>query len=57
MKYVIFHDNGTAGQNGYSVYTAEEMNDLGGLDALKASYAADGITIKSVQRVGDITIV
>lgn len=55
MKFVIFHDNGTAGQNGYSVYTAEEVNTMGGLDALKASYAADGITIQSVERVGGIT--
>lgn len=55
MKYVIFHDNGTAGQSGYSEYTAEEMNALGGLDALKASYAASGITIESIQKVGGIT--
>ena len=55
MEYIIFHDNGVPGQSGYSSYTAEEVDALGGLDTLKANYAADGITIQSIQKVGGIT--
>ena len=41
----IIHDNGTAGQCGATEYTAVEVEEAGGIDALLASYASAGITV------------
>ena len=41
----IIHDNGVSGQCGATEYTNAEVEKLGGIDVLIASYASSGITV------------
>lgn len=50
---VVWHDNGVKGQNGYTEYSQEEINKIGGLDSLIKEYQAAGIFIYSLV---DITL-
>ena len=45
---IVWHDNGVAGQTGYTEYTLGEISQIGGLDALKSDYASNGVTIRHI---------
>lgn len=44
-ELTIIHDNGTPGKVGATPYTAADVQQSGGLDALLTSYAAAGVHI------------
>lgn len=46
--YTIIHDNGVFGQKGYTEYTAQEIEKMGGIDELKSQYEKAGITISEI---------
>ena len=45
---VVYHDNGINGARGYSEYSIDDINSIGGMDKLRANYLANGITIYDV---------
>lgn len=45
---IIWHDNGVAGQRGYTEYTTEEISAHGGIGALVHEYAESGALVYSV---------
>lgn len=45
---IIWHDNGVAGQRGYTEYTNEEVAARGGIDSIVSEYAENGILVYSV---------
>lgn len=44
-ELTIIHDNGIPGQVGATAYTADDVQQAGGVDALLNSYRASGIRI------------
>lgn len=45
---IIIHDNGMPGKAGVTDYTAAEVQQAGGVDALLSSYTAAGVGIIKV---------
>lgn len=50
---IVWHDNGVAGQRGYTEYTEEEVATHGGIDALVHEYAESGALVYSVDFIGE----
>lgn len=50
---IVWHDNGVAGQCGYTEYTEEEVATHGGIDALVHEYAESGALVYSVDFIGE----
>ena len=45
---IVYHDNGVKGQRGYTEYSVDEIAAIGGVDALRSDYAANGIVIYEI---------
>lgn len=54
--YIVKHDNGCAGQFGYTEYSEHELNDRykGSLDALVAEYEEKGIMVYGIDILNQI---
>lgn len=49
---IIWHDNGVAGQRGYTEYTNDEVAVIGGIQSIVNGYAENGILVYSVDFIG-----
>ena len=55
-RYIVEHNNGRAGQFGYTEYSESELNDYykGSLDALLAAYEKENIMVYGIDISVDI---
>ena len=44
----VWHDNGVAGQRGYTEYTNEEVAAMGGIESIVNEYTVNGVLVYSV---------
>lgn len=49
---IVWHDNGVAGQRGYTEYTNEEVSAMGGIESIISEYAEKGMLVYSVDFIG-----
>ena len=49
---IIWHDNGVAGQRGYTEYTKEEVAAIGGIECIMHKYSENCILVYSVDFIG-----
>lgn len=49
---IVWHDNGVAGQRGYTEYTNDEVAVIGGIQSIVNEYAENGILVYSVDFIG-----
>ena len=45
---IVWHDNGVAGQRGYTEYTNEEVAAMGGIESIVNEYTVNGVLVYSV---------
>lgn len=49
---IVWHDNGVAGQRGYTEYTNEEVAARGGIESIISEYAEKNMLVYSVDFIG-----
>ena len=49
---IIWHDNGIAGQRGFTDYTNEEVAAMGGIESIISEYAKKDMLVYSVDFIG-----
>lgn len=49
---IIWHDNGVAGQRGFTEYTKDEVDAHGGIEGILNEYAESGALVYSVDFIG-----
>lgn len=49
---IVWHDNGVAGQRGFTEYTNEEVAAMGGIEYIISKYAENGVLVYSVDFIG-----
>lgn len=49
---IIWHDNGVAGQRGFTEYTGEEVAAHGGIESIISEYSENDMLVYSVDFIG-----